>query len=221
MDKHCKKLMNMDTASVSDALDSLGINGGLQGIVARTGSKKICGKAFTVKYGEVTKEDKKIGKASDFIDEVSEDEVIVLGNNSRGDCTVWGNILTSMAIMKKVAGTVIDGACRDIEEIEQKGYPLFSRYVYMKSGKGRTKKLALSVPITISDIQIEPGDYILGDLNGVIVIPQTQIEEVIRRAELILETENNILKAVRRGIRLDDARKKYHYHEPWKCVEDK
>ena len=221
MNEFCRRLQLFDTASISDALDSLSINGGLQGIVPRTMSKKICGRAFTVKYGDVTEEERKIGRASDFIDEVSEGDVIILGNNRRCDCTVWGNILTTMAIMKKAAGTVIDGACRDIGEINDKMYPLFSKSVYMKSGKGRTKKIDLQVPIIVGDTNIEPGDYVLGDSNGVIIVPHNQIETVLYRAELIRKTEEKIVNAVKQGMRLDQARQKYHYHEPWKNMEEK
>ena len=77
------------------------------------------------------------------------------------------------------------------------------------------------MPIIVGDTNIEPGDYVLGDSNGVIIVPHNQIETVLYRAELIRKTEEKIVNAVKQGMRLDQARQKYHYHEPWKNMEEK
>lgn len=210
-----ERLRMLDTASLSDALDSLGVSGGLEGIVPRSDNYGLCGRAFTVEFGNPLEEEIKEAKAADYIDEVSQGEVVVLANNGRTDCTVWGGILTFLASMKGLGGTVIDGACRDLEEVYEYNYPLYTKAVFMQTGKGRTKKRRHQVPVRIGGKEIFPGDYVRGDRNGVIVIPQVLIEETIRRAEAILDTENKILDAVKNGERLDVARKKYRYHRPW------
>ncbi|QJC88214.1 RraA family protein [Bacillus inaquosorum] len=210
-----KELKSFDTPTISDALDSLKINGGLCGIIPRNKSANICGTAFTVEYREPNEEEQQVAKAADFIDAADENSVIILANNGRADCTVWGNILTQIAIQKKIAGTVIDGACRDIDFIRETEYAMFSKSVYMKTGKGRTKKTAHQVPVTISGTIIQPNDFVRADQNGVIVIPQHVAEEVIKRCKAIEETEEKIKEAVSRGIHLKEARETYKYHRPW------
>ncbi|MEG7334553.1 RraA family protein [Bacillus sp. 0102A] len=210
-----KELKLFDTPTISDALDSLHIDGGLCGIVPRNTSANICGTAFTVEYRDPNEEEQQVAKAADFIDAADEDSVVILANNGRTDCTVWGNILTQLAIQKKIAGTVIDGACRDIDYIRETEYAMFSKSVYMKTGKGRTKKTAHQVPVTISGTVIQPNDFVRADQNGVIAIPQDVAEEVIKRSRAIEETEEKIKEAVSRGIHLKEAREMYNYHRPW------
>lgn len=213
--EYIKKLRQFNTATLSDALDSLNINGGLEGLIPRSKNSDICGKAFTVEYGIPNEAEKTIAKAADFIDEVKSDEVIILANNGRKDCTIWGGILTLMAQKKDIEGTVIDGACRDLDEIEKNGYSLFSKSVFMKTGKGRAIKRNNQVPVKIGEIQIFPGDYVRGDKNGVLIIPQEIVAEVLMRAESISKTESKIVDAISKDMSLTEARKKFKYHRPW------
>jgi 4-hydroxy-4-methyl-2-oxoglutarate aldolase len=218
-DPYVEKLRGFDTASLSDALDSLGVNGGLEGLVPRSSNWQMAGRAFTVEFGLPNEDEVKAGQAADYIDEVQPGEVVMLANNGRTDCTIWGGILTALATSKGVAGTVIDGACRDLEEIHEHSYAMFSKAVYMKTGKGRAKKRRHQVWITINGVDIQPGDYVRGDGNGVIVVPQGLIEETLRRAETIRDTEMRIIEAVKGGLRLDEARKQFGYSRPWEPVQ--
>ncbi|MBL0386368.1 RraA family protein [Tumebacillus sp. ITR2] len=217
-DQWMEELRDLDTASISDALDSLGVNGGLEGLVPRSANVDLCGRAFTVEFGLPSEEETKVATAADYIDEVSAGEVVILANNGRTDCTIWGGILTTMATIKGVAGTVIDGACRDVEEIQEKNYAMYTKSVYMKTGKGRAKKRNHQVPVRVNDVVIQPGDYVRGDANGVLVIPQDMIEETVRRAKAIRDTEANIVEALHNGVRLEDARVQFKYNRPWEKV---
>ena len=105
------RFKKLDTTCVSDALDRLGITGGLLGIKPVIPGKTICGEAFTVHYvpcGLVK------GTVGDFLDDVEPGQVIVIDNAGRLNCTVWGDILTLVAKLKGIGGTVIDGVCRDV-----------------------------------------------------------------------------------------------------------
>ena len=208
-------LKSFTTPTLSDALDSLNINGGLENIYPQTTNCNICGQAFTVKYGIPNLAEQQIGKAADFIDDVPSHKIIVLANNGRLDCTVWGGILTQLALLKNINGTVIDGMCRDIDEIQLLNYPIFTKGIYMKSGKGRTKKIATQVPVFIGNTSINPDDYIRGDKNGIIVIPKQKILQVLDRAAHIKKTEHSIVTAIKKGIPLKAARNIYKYHRPW------
>ena len=112
---------SLDTPSVSDAMDKLGLAAGCLGITAVVPGQRAVGRAFTVKYrlaGAVER-----GTVGDFLDDVSADQMVVIDNAGRIDCTVWGDIMTTLAHMKGIAGTVIDGVCRDIPKIRELGCP--------------------------------------------------------------------------------------------------
>ena len=215
MNNILKLLKKYNTSILSDALDSLNINGALINIKPQTTDCNIVGIAFTVKYGQPSSYDKFIGKAADFIDNVGNNNIIILANNGRTDCTVWGGILTRVAKIRNIQGTVIDGMCRDIEDIIKYNYPIFSKGIYMKSGKGRTILTNIQVPVSIEKTIIYPGDYVRGDSNGVIIIPKNIINKVLQRAKAIQETENLIITAVNNKMPLKKARIKYKYHRPW------
>jgi regulator of RNase E activity RraA len=204
-----EELKNLDTTCVSDALDRLAIVGGLLGIRAVVPGTKICGRAFTVHYvpcGMVK------GTVGDFLDDVQAGEVVVLDNGGRTYCTVWGDIMTILSCQKKIEGTVIDGVCRDVPGIKSLGYPMFSKGVYMVTGKDRVECDGVNVPVSVSGVQVRPGDIILGDDSGVIVIPAEKAEEVCNVAKGIATTEGMIEEEIKSGMSLREARKKTGYH---------
>lgn len=197
--------------TISDALDRIGIEGACLGIKPLDRSFRVLGEAFTLKY-EATSASSK-GTVGDFIDDVEPGKVIVIDNAGRLDCTVWGDILTTVASMKKIGGTVIDGVSRDTAHSLQLQYPIFNRDHYMRTGKDRVQLEAVNVPVTISNIRVNPGDIIFGDADGILVIPKEKAEVVLNIAEQIETAENQIIDAIRNGMRLDEARKKFGYHQ--------
>ncbi|ATL70024.1 RraA family protein [Nocardia terpenica] len=209
------RIGRLDTAAVSDALDSLGIPGRLARITARTGHQRIAGPAFTVRYRPAPTGGSEFHGAADYIDTVPAGAVIVIDNNGSLECTNWGNILTYKAMAAGIAGTVVHGSARDIDEIVRMGYPVFSTGVTMVSGKNRVVLDETRCPIRIGDILVEPDDIILADANGALRIPRAIAREVVERAEAVESTEQKILDAVRAGGRLDDARKQFDYTRPW------
>ena len=121
-----QRLLSLDTASISDALDSLYITGGLKQIKPLLQGKKIAGPAYTVQYEAYQPDENIFMNAGNYIDDVPEGYVIVIDNQGRDDCTNWGNILTTKAKIGKIAGTVIKGSARDIFDIRKMDYPLFA-----------------------------------------------------------------------------------------------
>jgi len=204
-----KGFESLSTSTISDALDKLGFAGGCQGITPVVSGVKMVGTAYTVRYipiGAVK------GTVGDYIEDVLAGDVIVLDNNERTDCTVWGDILTVTAKMKNVSGTVIDGVCRDIPTILKEKYPLFSRGRFMMTGKDRVMVEAIQVTVNIGKVQVKPGDILVGDDSGVVVVPQEMAEEVLEAAKVIEDVENLIVRAVRDGLSLKEARTKFGYH---------
>ena len=203
-------IKKMDTASISDAMDKLGIPCGLLGIQAVIRGNKICGEAFTVHYIPCGAEK---GTVGDFIDDVEPGQVVVIDNGGRTYCTVWGDIMTFTAKAKGIEGTLIDGVCRDVNGIEELGYGIYTKGTYMVTGKERVTVDAVNVPVAVSGVQVRPGDIILGDDSGALVIPKERAEEVLNIAQHIEEVEQQIIAEVKKGSSLKDARKKLGYHK--------
>lgn len=204
-----EKLKNMDTASVSDALDKLGIPCGLLGIQAVIPGHHICGEAFTVHYVPCGLEK---GTVGDFLDDVAPGQVVVIDNAGRDYCTVWGDIMTFTAKVRGIEATVIDGVCRDVGGIRKLDYPVFTKGKYMVTGKDRVQADYVNQPVAVSGVRVCPGDIILGDDSGVLVIPKDAAERVLEIAEEIEKTEQAIIEEVKKGSTLKSARKKFGYH---------
>jgi 4-hydroxy-4-methyl-2-oxoglutarate aldolase len=200
----------LDTASVSDAMDKIGIPAGCHGIKPVVTGVKFAGRAYTVKYracGVVER-----GTVGDFLDDVPAGDVIVIDNGGRTDCTIWGDIMTTLAHHKGIAGTVIDGVCRDVPKIRELGYPIFTRDYYMMTGKDRIEIEAVNVPVTVSQRQVRPGDIVVADDSGVVIVPASKAEEVLKIALEIEHAEQEILKRIAQGKTLREARAELQYH---------
>lgn len=209
-DHNVTRIAELDTATLSDALDKLGIPGQCLGIKPRDPSFRLAGRAYTLLYGPI--DSVSPGTVGDYIDDIPPGTVLVLDNGGREDATVWGDILTLVAHRKGVAGTVIDGACRDIDVCLKLQYPIFSRSYSMRTGKDRVQVDATNVPVNIGNARVSPGDLLRGDADGVIAIPRAREEEVLEVAASIDTAEQRIRAAVLEGMRLDAARRANKYH---------
>ena len=209
MDKNVERASKLDTATISDALDRFGIVGQCYQIKARDPKFRMGGRAYTLLCGPASVPP---GTVGDYIDEVAPGMVVVIDNGGRLNATIWGDILTETAHAKGVAGTVIDGLCRDTALCMELGYPVFTRDHWMRTGKDRVQVEATNVPVTIGEARVQPGDIMRGDADGVVVIPKEHEDKVLAAGEEIEAAENAIRKAVRGGMRLDEARKQFKYH---------
>nr|WP_087573038.1 RraA family protein [Sphingomonas sp. CDS-1] len=203
------RLNAVGTTALSDALDKLAIDGQMIGIKPVIRDMRFAGQAFTVRMVPVGLTG---GSVGDYIDDVGPGQVVVIDNDGLLDATVWGDILTSIAADKGIAGTVIDGVCRDSDRCVELGYPVFSRSNTMRTGKDRVTADAYNVVIQIAGVRVAPGDWLVGDADGVLAIPLDKVEEVIAIAEEIEAVEDRIRAAVRGGRRLDDVRRELGYH---------
>ena len=197
------------TSTISDACDRLGIAAGCLGISPVSQCRRMVGTAYTVRYVPVGQTR---GTVGDYIDEVRPGDVIVLDNQGRADCTVWGDILTVTAGIKGIAGTLIDGVCRDLDGIDAENYPLYARGVFMMTGKDRVMVDRTQVTVSVGQRQVRPDDIIVGDASGVVVVPKERAEEVVDIARAIETAEAAIVEAVRGGASIAEARKAHGYH---------
>ncbi|MGU7784803.1 RraA family protein [Burkholderia sp. PU8-34] len=208
--RNVERAARLDTATLSDALDRLGIAGQCYRIKPRSADFRLAGRAYTLKYGPASNPP---GTVGDYIDDVPPGAIVVLDNGGREDATVWGDILTEIAHRRRVGGTVINGVCRDVALCVKLGYPVFSRDHWMRTGKDRVQVEATNIPVDIGGARVQPGDILRGDADGVIVIPREHEEAVLDAADAIHLAEEAIREACRSGLRLDDARRQFKYHQ--------
>jgi regulator of RNase E activity RraA len=201
----------LDTPCVSDAMDKLGIPGQCLGIVPLADYRDtIVGPAFTVKYVSCGQP---AGTVGDFVDDAVEGDVIVIDNDGRTDCTVWGDIMTQYAGLRGIAATVIDGVCREVTKALGDGYPLFTRGRFMRTGKDRVEVAAVNQTVSIGAARVVPRDIVVADANGVVVVPRARAAEVAEVAHRIEAAESRIRDLIARGQTLGEARAQLGYHQ--------
>ena len=214
MDEEIKTLVELfrglDTPAVSDALDKVGLPGQCHGIAPLDNYRQpVCGPAFTVKY---VPSGQPPGFIGEYQDEVPPGAVVMADNGGRTDCTVWGDIMTQWAKQHHFAATVIDGVCRDVMKAIDDGYPMFTRGRYMRTGKDRAELAGVNVPVSIGGVRVRPGDIVVADANGVVVVRRERAAEVAKAARHIEEVEASIRAAISNGQTLAQAREALGYH---------
>lgn len=200
----------LDTPGVSDALDKLGLHGQALGIAPLADYPHVVvGPAYTVKYVPAALP---AGTVGDFIDDVAEGDVVVIDNDGRTDCTVWGDILTQYAGLRGIAGTVIDGVCRDVNKALSDGYSLFTAGRFMRTGKDRVQVEAVNTTIAIGTVRVAARDIIVADANGVVIVPRHRARDVAEVARQIETVEAAIRERIAQGDTINEARAALGYH---------
>ena len=182
----------VSAANISDAMHR---EGNLKGIVPLLKGIKMAGKACTVRTypGDWA-------KPVEAVDAAKEGDVIVIDAGGVAPA-VWGELATNSCITKKIAGVVIDGAIRDTGEIRKLKFPAFAKIITPTAGEPKGFG-ELNIPVNIGGRKIFPGDWIVGDDDGVVAIPQREVAEVTNRAMDVPEKENRLRKEIRDGSTL-------------------
>ena len=206
----CALFEGLDTPGVSDAMDKLGLSGQCLGIAPLTNyTCVVVGPAFTVKYVPASTP---AGSVGDFLDEVAPGDVVVIDNGGRTDCTVWGDIMTLYAGQRKIAATVIDGVCRDVNKAIADEYPLFTKGRFMRTGKDRVQVDGINVTLSIGQTRVCARDIVVADANGVVVVPRDRAGDVADAAQKIEVVEDHIRQELAQGKTLQQARAALGYH---------
>ncbi|MCC7288657.1 MAG: RraA family protein [Burkholderiaceae bacterium] len=196
-------------ASAADAVDKVcGRRGYMDSTLKpRINDKRICGPAVTV-LEAATDEFVPPQHALDLIDEAPRGSVIVISiAGGEPDVAVWGGLMTAGAVANGHAGAVLDGGVRDLVEIRRDyGFPVYARAVSPGTTLGRYKTVASQVPVRVGGIMVHPGDLIVGDVDGIVVVPKDHAAEVLKLAQEIdareLEQAKLIIaeKSLRKGL---------------------
>ncbi len=187
-----KILEKVSTPNISDAMHR---TGDLKGIFSIVAGSKMIGEALTVRTypGDWA-------KTVEAVDMAKEGQVVVIDAGGVGPA-VWGELATHGAVQRKLAGVVIDGAIRDTEEIRRLKFPAFARLIIPTAGEPKGFG-EIGVPINVGGVRIFSGDWLVGDDDGVVAIPQQKATEVTNRAMSVLEAENRLRKEIDEGSTL-------------------
>ncbi|EHL99663.1 demethylmenaquinone methyltransferase [Acetobacteraceae bacterium AT-5844] len=202
------------SAMLSDVLDGLGYMH--QALPARVRpldeTKRMAGRARTALYLDVyeAKEgENPYDLEIDLVDSLQSGEIPVFACGHSGRIAPWGELLSTAAQVRGSAGALMDGMVRDVQAIRAMGYPVFHGGIGPLDSKGRGKIVALDVPVECGGVRVCPGDFVFGDADGVVVVPQAAEAEVAARAEAKLRGEKETLAELRAGVPLRTVFEKY------------
>jgi regulator of RNase E activity RraA len=195
----------LDSAAVSDALDALGLAPGQAGFLPVWGHPKIAGFAVTVQLQPFAPGPTGAHIGTIAVAGATSADVIVVANDGRTDVSCWGGLLSLGATLNGVRGVVADGSCRDVNEARKLGFPVFAKGRIPVTARGRLQERSTGEPVRLGNVTVAPGDLIFADETGVVVVPQTNIEEVLEKAQAIAGREEAIASDLRSGIPLYEA----------------
>jgi regulator of RNase E activity RraA len=199
-----QRLARLDVCAVSDALDKLGISSGyVAGLPRRSGKVQISGRVVTYRLVAVADAPPAVGKprhlGTTAVELAQAGDVIVGEQRSGIDAGTWGGILSLAAHLKGVAGLIAEGPVRDIDEAATYGFTVFSRGLTARTARGRVAEVEVNQPITVGDVVVAPGDFVIADGSGVAFIRGEDIERVLDAAEDIAGRESAMAKALLEG----------------------
>ena len=199
IDEWVERLRVLDTCAVSDAQDKLGIKGTVIGILPLYETGRIAGRVVTFKLKTKGNETTTRHLGTSAVEAADPGDVIVCDHRGRTDVAGWGGILSTAAKTKGVAGVIIDGASRDVDEAKGLGLPLFARAAVPLTARGRIVEESTNEPIEIGGVSLAPGDYVIADNSGVVIVPQDRVAEVVPEAENIVAREQAMARDVMAG----------------------
>lgn len=195
-----RSFRGLSATAISDALDALGIQGAMLGIgPLAPGLPRMVGYARTILQGprpEIVHPDISYTRHGSLVaDGIGADDVVVISMVGGIVSSSWGALLTHRARIRGAAGAVIDGPIRDPTEIAELRFPVFRQPIFCPAGtKARLATLGIDIPIPCGGVQVSPGDIVIGDDNGVVVVPTSHAADVIVAAERIVAREEELVR---------------------------
>ncbi len=190
-ESYIEQLSKLPTATLHEAI---GKQGALPSAIKPISqSMKLCGRAFTI--NSMAGDNKLLHMA---VAQAQAGDILIASVSGHYEAGYWGDILTVAAMERGIVGLVIDGCVRDADPIEELGFPIFSRGLCIR-GTTKFGKGTLNEPLFIGDVYIKSGDYIVGDRDGVVVIPADRVEEAITNGIQREEKEEDIVRQLRSG----------------------
>lgn len=198
------------TSTIGNVLDDLSIAGIMLNIKPLAPGSYLLGTAFTAK--EVTGVQHSY-TAAEFglgavVDGAAAGDVIVIDNGGQ-QVSTWGGVAAFAASRRGVAGLLVDGGVRDVDEIRQYEFPTFSRHAVPLSGKTRVKVIEINTTVKIDGVMVRPGDIIVGDSTGVVCVPSAIAAEVLSAAAKLDEDDRKAIEEIKAGLSFRAALAKF------------
>jgi regulator of RNase E activity RraA len=195
-----QRLRRLDACALSDAADQLQMPAAVSGLVARMPATRICGRVLTVKLAAGTAHESAARHlCTDSIDAAMPGDVIVVEQRTGVDAAGWGGMLSNAARLRGIAGVIVEGPARDLDEAAEIRFPIFSRAATARTARGRVYELAHGVPITVGEVTVAQNDYVVADASGVVFIPCASIGALLDAAEKIASREAAMTKQILAG----------------------
>jgi len=199
MNQFVERLGRLDSCAVSDALDKLGLKGSVTGIERFSTDRRITGQVLTVKLDRAEGRTNTRHLCTTAIDAAKPGDIIVIEQRTGLDAASWGGNLAIGAQVRGVAGVIVEGPARDIDDCRKLDFTVFARSHTARTARGRIVEVATNEPITVGDITVSPGDYVIADASAVVFVAQSEIERVLEAAEAIMQREDALAQAIRSG----------------------
>ncbi len=199
------------TSTLANALDEVGLHANVMPTIKSVAPGfHFAGPAVTVTeeagdYGSFGSDDFKVGA---MIDAAEPGDVIVVAAGGVPYST-WGGMASYAARLKGVAGLVVDGGVRDLEEIVEFGFAVFARHMVPTTGRTRLKVAAINEPVTVDGVAVAPGDIVAADGTGIVVLPAARAEEITTLAEAFARDDAAALAEMGKGLSFSDAMAKF------------
>lgn len=193
------RLRRLDTCAVSDALDRLSLSGALPGFRRWGPPRRTAGRARTVELatGPGPAGGSHLGTRA--LADAGPDDVVVVANAGRAEAGCWGGLLTLEADLRRVAGIVLDGALRDVDEVDRLDVPVFAKGSTPRTARGRFHEVAGGTEVLVGGLAVSAGTFVLADGSGVVFVPEAEISRVLSLAEEIAGREARMAEELRQG----------------------
>ena len=194
------RLARLDSCAVSDALDKLGLAGAAAGIHRLSTDRRISGRVVTVKLDRDAGQpvaSRHLGTTA--IEASQPGDVIVVEQRTGIDAAGWGGVLALGSSLKGIAGVIIDGPTRDVDEARVHDFAVFARDHTARTARGRIVETGTNVPVTVGDIPVAPGDFVVADGSAVVFVRAQDIDRVLDAAEAIAAREAGMADSLRAG----------------------
>ena len=202
----------LNSSVISDVLDGKGIKDNAMSMDIRPLDPDmfIVGIAFTLLMSDQYDLEKDTFSLQfEAIDSLNKDDVIMVCSNGSMRAALWGELLSTAAHYRGASGAIIDGLSRDVQLIQKMGFPVFCKGIRPISSKGRVIAIDYDCPVNIGGVMINTDDLIVADVDGVVVVPQEIIEEVVDEALDVVTRETKTREELKKGVLLSEVYKKY------------
>lgn len=198
-----QRLGRLDVCAVSDAMDKLGLQGGVSGLDQRASTRRIAGRVLTMRLVAKDQAPPQTGAprhlGTTAIEAAQSGDIIVVEQRTGIEAGSWGGILSLAAKLRGVAGVICDGPVRDIDEARQYDFPVYARALTARTARGRIAEAENDGPVTIGEVTVNAGDYAIADASGIVFIRALDIERLLEAAEAIVAREAAMAKALLAG----------------------